>query len=75
MWLWMLPVMVLVWVLIAVGVVWSVRSLVGDSRTTPSEPQPSAERISAREILDQRYARGEIDDQEYRARRDTLTAR
>ncbi|MCX6466473.1 MAG: SHOCT domain-containing protein [Pseudonocardiales bacterium] len=28
---------------------------------------------SARQILDERYARGEIDDEEYRKRRDTLT--
>jgi putative membrane protein len=27
---------------------------------------------TARDILDERYARGEIDDQEYRARRETL---
>lgn len=29
--------------------------------------------VSARQILDERYARGEIDDEEYRRRRDELT--
>ncbi|GAA1093251.1 SHOCT domain-containing protein [Pseudonocardia alni] len=29
--------------------------------------------VTARQILDERYARGEIDDEEYRRRRDELT--
>lgn len=35
--------------------------------------QPAGGASSARRILDERYARGEIDDQEYRQRRDELS--
>jgi putative membrane protein len=35
--------------------------------------QPSSGVSSARRILDERYARGEIDDEEYRRRRGELT--
>jgi len=35
--------------------------------------RPTSGLSSARRILDERYARGEIDDQEYRQRRDGLT--
>lgn len=35
--------------------------------------RPGAGLTTARQILDERYARGEINDEEYRKRRDTLT--
>jgi putative membrane protein len=39
----------------------------------PPAPPPSEDRAAG--ILDERFARGEIDEQEYQARRDLLRAR
>lgn len=63
MWLW--------WVLIVVGIV---AMAFGLMRATTSgnrggSGRSSGGRSSARQILDERYARGEIDEQEYRKRR------
>jgi putative membrane protein len=57
-------------VLIVVGIVFVVRSFSGDGRTTAS---PGGNR--ALDILDERFARGEIDQAEYEERRRTLTER
>jgi len=38
-------------------------------------PQPPAQGDTARRILDERFARGEIDQEEYERRRDALTPR
>ena len=70
--------MLAVWVLAAAGIVWLVHNL-ADRRTaaapaTPSDAMSHSTRLSAQEILDARYARGEIDEDEYRRRRDTLNA-
>jgi putative membrane protein len=53
----------LVWALVVVGVIVLVRHL---RRTTPT-PRPAAE-----ELLAERFARGEISEQEYRERLDVL---
>jgi putative membrane protein len=66
MWPWMLGWSLL---LIAglVALVWAIIRLArGGGRSTFDQPG------SARTILDERYARGEIDDEEYRKRRETL---
>jgi putative membrane protein len=66
MWLWMLGWSVL---LIAglVALIWViVRLALGRGQS------PASRSGSARSILDERYARGEIDDEEYRKRRETL---
>jgi putative membrane protein len=61
-WIWML----LSWVVIIGLVVWAVTALSGrDARGRNGPP-------SARHILDERFARGEIDEEEYRRRRDEL---
>lgn len=52
---------------IVVGIVWMVRA-----GSRPSENAPRAGGSSARQILDERYARGEIDREEYQARRKDL---
>lgn len=69
--------MLLVWALLIAAIVVLVRSASGGppSRRLP-EPQerPVAQQRTARDILDQRYARGEIDDEEYRNRRETLAS-
>ena len=54
---------ILVLALIIGGVIWLVRRLSGDTATSTKAPAGSAEAILA-----ERYARGEIDDQEYQQR-------
>lgn len=62
-WIWM----ILVWVVVIGVVVWAVARITardgGRGRVDPD---------SARRILDERFARGEIDEDEYRHRRDQL---
>lgn len=57
-WLWMVGF----WAVVIVLIVWAV------ARLAPRTP----DRHDARTILDERYARGEIDDDEYRHRRSEL---
>jgi putative membrane protein len=63
MWLWGLVITALFVVLI----VWLVRTVSADGRTPPRDP---ADR--AREILAERYARGELTTEEYRERIEQL---
>ena len=72
--------MLLFWALVVAGIVWLVRDTSAERRTSgaggvsldkPTGPPSPA----ARDLLDERYSRGEISDEEYRARRDTLAAR
>lgn len=58
----------LVVALVVVGVVWAVRNS-GAWQRPPELPPPA----DPRRILDERLARGEIDEEEYRRRRDTLS--
>jgi putative membrane protein len=57
--------MLLSWVVIIGLVVWAVTALSGRDARGNGPP-------SARHILDERFARGEIDEEEYRRRRDQL---
>ena len=70
--------MLVFWVLVVAGLVWLVRATPHRQAVPPPpslrEPAGAA-RQSAREILDERYARGEIGDDDYRTRRDTLASR
>ena len=59
-----MAMMLVVWALFAVGVVWLVRSLAGPAATGPDQ--------SARRILDERFARGEMSAEEYEERRRVL---
>ena len=65
MWLWGLAMMVLFVVL----VVWVVRTVAGGGGPSESTPDPLDR---AREILAERYARGELTTEEYRERVDQL---
>ncbi len=60
-WLVMMGFMVVFWVVVAVLVVWAVRSL-GGGRSPQSQPEPPR---SPLDIARERYARGEIDDEEF----------
>jgi putative membrane protein len=64
-WMWVWPVLIVAGLLV-IGYV-AVRLAQGmPPSSRRSGPSP------ARRILDERYARGEIDDEEYRRRRDAL---
>jgi putative membrane protein len=78
--------MMLFWVLVIVGLVLLVRHLAArraadDSHRQwtavqgPATPEPGRPQSSALQILEERYARGEIDQAEFRARRADLTGR
>ena len=66
------------WGLLAFGVVALVRTLRREDRDRPAEPVapvalPAPRGSSAQEVLDGRFARGEIDADEYRQRRGLLS--
>ena len=76
-WLGMSLLMLAFWGLVAVGVVALVRTVRRDDQPRSAE-QPmrvSAPDAHARDILDERFARGEIDADEYTRRRDLLAPR
>ena len=60
--------MVLFWGLVVVGVITLVRYLARNSWSTAERPTPE-------HVLAERFARGDIDEQEFRQRRDTLRDR
>lgn len=62
--------MLLFWGLVIAGIVALLRGVLGTSR--PDEPPAHEHRLDAREILDQRYARGEIERAEYEQKRRDL---
>lgn len=64
-WIWM----ILVWALVIGGVVWVVTQL-STRNSTPGRDGAD----NARRILDERFARGEIDEDEYRRIRDELSS-
>lgn len=70
--------MMLFWLLIlvalAVGVYWLFTRLFGNDSATESAHDPRAEGSTKRtvDVLDERYARGEIDDEEYARRKRRL---
>jgi putative membrane protein len=66
-WMWLWPILVLLGVLLLAYV--GLRLV--QSGRTGSAPAAESSR-SARQILDERYAGGEIDEQDYRTRRDAL---
>jgi putative membrane protein len=69
-WFWgwglvMMLMMLIFWVLVIVGIVVSIRWLVRQGRRGPSDP--------ALEILRERYAKGEINKEEFEAKRRDLS--
>ena len=66
-WMWLWIILILAGLLL-IGYVAVRLSQSGRSSAGPLGQAPR----TAREMLDERFARGEIDEQEYRARRETL---
>ncbi|HKJ87149.1 MAG TPA: SHOCT domain-containing protein [Gammaproteobacteria bacterium] len=64
------PFMLLFWVLVIVAVVLLVRWMMGGSQE--DRVTKRSDRNRALEILEERYARGEIDHEEYQRRREDL---
>lgn len=72
-WLVMVLMMLLFWGALAVLVVWLVRSTHGlDRGPVPSPPAAPPPSSRAHDLLAERYARGEIDEDEYIRRRAVL---
>jgi putative membrane protein len=70
-WVWVIVVLLVVATIIAIilAIVLPQRRAIG------SAPPTVREGGAARRVLDERYARGEIDSEEYRTRRDLLEGR
>ena len=70
-WMWWGAGMMLFWIvfpmLVVVGIVWAVRSFSSGTRSGRSDSS------RALEILDERFARGELDQKEYEERRHLLS--
>jgi len=68
--------MILFWGLLIVAVVAAIRYLDRGRRegSAPEPPAPASQPPSAEQLLAQRFARGEIDADEYRQRLETLRA-
>ena len=65
MWGWGLLWMVLFWGLVIAGIAWLVRAAI-------DRPDRGREADTARTVLDERLARGELSVEEYQRRRETL---
>ena len=64
---WMGLMMLVFWTAVIVLIIWSVRSRSAGGSSVDSP-------TTALDVLAERYARGEIDEEEYRLRRTTLQA-
>lgn len=74
----MVLVMVGIWALVAIGIVWLVRSVITPGAQPPApttSPSPGSPTGGAEQILAERLARGEIDNAEYQTRLDALRSR
>lgn len=65
--------MVLVWVVLIALIVWAVTRLLPARRVEGGSPQPPPQETPG-EILDRRFARGEIDLETYQAQRAVLAS-
>jgi putative membrane protein len=66
-WMWIWPLLVLA------GLLLLVYGVVRLAQGSPSAPGEAERDSSARRILDERFARGEIDEEDYRRRRAQLS--
>jgi putative membrane protein len=66
-WMWFWPLLVLA------GLLLLIYGVVRLAQSSPSVPENAQRGSSARRILDERFARGEIDEDDYRRRRAELS--
>ena len=62
--------MIIFWIIVIIGIVFLVKWLVGQGRT---DRQASGKEESPLDILKKRYARGEIDKEEFEQKKKDLT--
>ncbi len=63
--------MILLWIIVAIGIVWLIRALIGPGRHHPTNHRSD----SSLEILKRRYAAGEISRKEFeRKKHDILSS-
>ena len=67
----MMAMMVLFWGAVIVGIVWLIRG----TGSPPRAREQDVSRETPVEILDRRFAEGEISEEDYRARREVLAGR
>lgn len=72
---WFMIILGVVFVIaLVVGIVYLIRALSDGSNATTTSQQPPAQRESPKEILQRRYAAGEIDREEYQRRLTDLSS-
>ncbi|MXP21305.1 SHOCT domain-containing protein [Gordonia sp. HNM0687] len=74
-WILMTSLMVVFWAAVIAAIVSAVRYLAGSRRNSdgqPDQPPSSPPQSRAEEVLGERFARGEIEEDEYRSRMSTL---
>ena len=73
-WMWIFGGLMLLGVLVLIGLaVWAVIAATNrEARTAATSPADVGGRTRTRQVLDERYARGEIDSEEYTERLHTL---
>ena len=59
----------LFWIIVIVVILWAIKAATGNSNNSPDRQK------SALDIIKQRYAKGEIDQQEFEQKRKDLEAR
>jgi putative membrane protein len=76
-WMWVLGCLITVMLIVLVGLAgWAFATAMRSQRNEPvAQPStpPNGERDRSRQVLDERYARGEMTTDEYNERRQTLT--
>ena len=60
------PFMWLFWIFLVIVIVWALKAVMGNSNSPPEMQKP------ALDILKERYAKGEIDEQEFEQKRKDL---
>jgi putative membrane protein len=72
-WMWVFGGLMMVSVVVLIGaVVWAIMTATTRGNPAPTAPADTGGRARARQVLDERYARGEMTSEEYTERLHTL---